>query len=332
MTDRVTSGTAARDRLVHDALLYGSDNELLRDIVPFLRAGLDAGETVMMACTEPTATLLIDALGDAARIERVPTPETYQRPAEAILAYQQLLEDQLAGGARHIRWVGEVISAAQPAGQPTQQPTQQPAGWPEWLRFDAVLNRALASYPLWGVCLYDLRQLPAELVTAVQLTHPYLRTPPTRATNPAFLDPAEFLRRLPDPGLDPLEATQPTLAVDDLTSLQHLRRQLADVVVGSALPAWTTGEFVFVASEVATNALRHGRLPVRVRVWVTPSRLLCTVTDQGPGIADPLVGYMRAHRDPSRGGLGLWLARRLCDQVDLRRTSEGFTVRLTTGR
>ena len=324
MTDRVTSATAARDRLVHDALLYGSDNELLRDIVPFLRAGLDVGETVMMACTEPTATLLIDALGDAARIERVPTPETYQRPAQAILAYQQLLEDQLAGGARHIRWVGEVISAAQPAGQP--------AGWPEWLRFDAVLNRALASYPLWGVCLYDLRQLPAELVTAVQLTHPYLRTPPTRATNPAFLDPAEFLRRLPDPGLDPLEATQPMLAVDDLTSLEHLRRQLADVVVGSALPAWTTGEFVFVASEVATNALRHGRLPVRVRVWVTPSRLLCTVTDQGPGIADPLVGYMRAHRDPSRGGLGLWLARRLRDQVDLRRTSEGFTVRLTTGR
>ena len=324
MGDTAAVTTETRDQYIHDALLYGSDEELLGDAVPFLRSGLDAGETVMMACTEPTAALLTEALDDDPRIQRIPTPEIYQRTPQAILAYQELLEDKLAAGARHIRAVGEVTSAAQP-----KQPL---TGWPELLRFHAVVNRALAPYPLWGVCLYDTRQLPAELVTAVQRSHPYLRTPTARAANPRYLDPAEFLRRFEDQPPDPLEATTPTLEVEELIDLRHLRRQLTGIVAASALPAWTQGQFVFAASEVATNALRHGRLPVRVRVWVRPDQLLCTVTDAGPGIHDPLVGYVPPHRDPALEGLGLWLARRLCDQVDLRRTSEGFTVAIATGR
>jgi anti-sigma regulatory factor (Ser/Thr protein kinase) len=209
---------------------------------------------------------------------------------------------------------------------------ENPATWPEQLRYEAIINRALASYPAWGVCLYDTRRLPAEVVAAAELTHPNLRTGDARAANPRYLDSAEFLRQLPDSGPDPLEATVPTLAVDDVRALRQLRQQLGAAVAGSALPAWTTGEFVFAVSEVATNAMRHGRPPVRVRAWVTSSRLLCTVTDSGGGIDDPFVGYAAAHRDPARGGLGLWLARRLCDDVDLRHTPEGFTVRLATGR
>jgi anti-sigma regulatory factor (Ser/Thr protein kinase) len=102
-------------------------------------------------------------------------------------------------------------------------------------------------------------------------------------------------------------------------------------LAGSALASETISEFVFTANEAATNALRHGRPPVGVRAWVTPSRVLCAVTDHGSGIDDLFAGYMPAHSDPARGGLGLWLARRLCDHVTLRRAAEGFTVRLATG-
>jgi anti-sigma regulatory factor (Ser/Thr protein kinase) len=83
---------------------------------------------------------------------------------------------------------------------------------------------------------------------------------------------------------------------------------------------------------MATNAVRHGRSPVRVRAWVTPEPAAVCNSDSGAGIDDPFAGYMPDHSDPARGGLGLWLARRLRDDVDLRRTSEGFTVRLATGR
>ncbi len=54
------------------------------------------------------------------------------------------------------------------------------------------------------------------------------------------------------------------------------------------------------------------------------------VTDGGGGV-DPLRGYWPAHgQDLGRGGMGLWLARKLCDHVDLSSDPRGTTVRLAT--
>ncbi|HYX93477.1 MAG TPA: sensor histidine kinase, partial [Geodermatophilus sp.] len=42
-------------------------------------------------------------------------------------------------------------------------------------------------------------------------------------------------------------------------------------------------------------------------------------------------GYGPAHgEDLSRGGMGVWLARQLCDHVDISCGPDGVTVRLTT--
>jgi anti-sigma regulatory factor (Ser/Thr protein kinase) len=317
--DTAAVTTETRDQYIYDALLYGSDEELLGDAVPFLRAGLDAGETVTVICTERPAALLRAALGGDPRVRFLSGSEVYGRTPQAILAFRQLLEQEVAAGARRVRVVGQVGFG------------DHPADWSQGMRYEAIINRALAPYPVWGVCLYDTRRLPAEVVAAAALTHPFLRTAGSRTVNPRYLDPVEFLRRFADRGADPLEATAPTLEVDNLSDLRHLRDQLHAVLAGSALGSETTGEFVFAVSEVATNAVRYGHPPIRVRLWSASRRLLCTVTDHGPGIDDPFAGYVRAHRDPARGGLGLWLARRLCDHVTLRRTPEGFTVRLATG-
>jgi len=270
----------------------------------------------MVICSDRPATLLKAALGRDRSVRFLPAGEIYGRTPQAILAYRRLLEEEMAAGARRVRVIGEVMDP------------DRPSSWTERLRYEAIINRALEPYPVWGVCLYDTRRLPGDLLAAVELTHPNLRTATSRAANPNYLDPAGFLRGLPDHGPDPLEATAPTLAVEDLTDLGQLRHQLGAAVAASAVSADTASEFVFAVGEVTTNAIRHGHPPVRVRAWVTPSRLLCTVTDAGPGIDDPFAGYVPAHTDPARGGLGLWLARRLCDDVDLRHTSEGFSVRL----
>jgi anti-sigma regulatory factor (Ser/Thr protein kinase) len=77
---------------------------------------------------------------------------------------------------------------------------------------------------------------------------------------------------------------------------------------------------------VVSNAHEHGRAPVTLRLWAADAAVVCTVTDRGPGIDDPLVGYARP-RDPSEG-LGLWAARQLCDVLDYERGAEGFAVRI----
>jgi anti-sigma regulatory factor (Ser/Thr protein kinase) len=63
-------------------------------------------------------------------------------------------------------------------------------------------------------------------------------------------------------------------------------------------------------------------------------RVVCTIGDGGPGWDNPFAGYGPAHgEDLSRGGMGLWLARQLCDHVDISGDPAGdggVRVRLTS--
>jgi anti-sigma regulatory factor (Ser/Thr protein kinase) len=55
------------------------------------------------------------------------------------------------------------------------------------------------------------------------------------------------------------------------------------------------------------------------------------VRDSGRGYDDPLAGFQPAHgEDLAHGGMGLWLARKLWDSVDLLPRRPGLTVRMST--
>ncbi len=312
-------GPAVPDGYVHDALYYGSDEELLAVAVPFLRAGLAAGERAVLICTDRDAALLAAALGGDPRvITRLPRAEIFRRAPTAIAAFQRLMEREVAAGTTRVRLVGEVDFGG------------HPVRWTEWSRFEAVCNEALGPYPLWSVCMYDSRRLPADVLAAGEQTHPNLRTAIGRAASDRYLPPVDFLRRSTPAHPDPIEAGAPALAVEAPTDLVALRAGLLATLTAAGVGERAAQDLVFAASEVTTNALRHGRPPVCVRAWSNGDHTVCTVTDAGPGFDDPLAGYLPAHGgDLSRGGMGIWLARQLCDQVTMGRTVEGFTVRLT---
>lgn len=71
----------------------------------------------------------------------------------------------------------------------------------------------------------------------------------------------------------------------------------------------------------------HGRRPVRLRLWTGAGRAVATVADSGGGPRDPYAGLLPTTRTAS-GGLGLWTVHRICSDVRLDRTVDGFTVRL----
>jgi anti-sigma regulatory factor (Ser/Thr protein kinase) len=313
--------TAATGGYVHDALFYGSDDELLAAAVPFVRAGLDAGDNVVLVCAERNTALLTEALGRDPRIGSLPRAEVYHRVPAAIAAYRWMMREEMNAGARRVRVLGEVDFGA------------GPADWAEWTRFEAVVNRALAPYPLWGVCMYDTRRLPRQVLEDAKLTHPNLSTRTSRARNPDYIDPGEFLRRFAPEWPDPLEASQPALHIDDAVDLRLLRHNVTAAFAGSPWSPDAVDGFVVAVNEMATNARIYGRAPVRVRLWSTAGRALCAVTDQGSGFDDPYVGYVLAEsEDLSRGGMGWWLARQLCDEVHATTASEGFTVRVAVNR
>jgi anti-sigma regulatory factor (Ser/Thr protein kinase) len=67
---------------------------------------------------------------------------------------------------------------------------------------------------------------------------------------------------------------------------------------------------VLALDEMASNALRHGGIPVLASVRMTPSSYLIEVSDRAVGSPPvPAVG-----RDPSEGGLGLHLIAELSSE------------------
>jgi anti-sigma regulatory factor (Ser/Thr protein kinase) len=83
----------------------------------------------------------------------------------------------------------------------------------------------------------------------------------------------------------------------------QLRRGLAEHSAGDPAGAERDEAVVLAFDEMASNALRHGGGGVRARVQQTPDAWLIEVRDSAPQRPpQPAVG-----RDPSHGGLGLYL-------------------------
>jgi anti-sigma regulatory factor (Ser/Thr protein kinase) len=305
---------------IHHALFYDSTDALLATAVPFLRAGLNAGEPAILVCRHGPNSALTDALGADPDVTVFDRAAVYTRTAHAVANYRQMMRRHTPAGTRRVRLVGEVAFGA------------DPKTWPEWMQFEAIVNAALSPYPLSSVCAYDTRSLPDPVLASAEHTHPLLLTPSGGRPSPHYRPPAAFLRQFAGVDPDPLETTAATYTLDltGLIQLADLRHQLRTAQALSSLPTSSRSNLVAAVAEIAANGLIHGRPPVRVRLWVTPTRVLCAVTDQGPGFDDPLAGYAPADTGhPLRAGAGLWLARQSCDRLDMTTAPDGFTVRLS---
>src|SRR2546430_10733526 len=87
-----SDGTALR----HNALVYESKDEYLARAVPFLKAGIEAGEGAVVAHTKPGLALMREALGpQAARVTFVDVSAPYTRPAPTPARYPKVSLEQL---------------------------------------------------------------------------------------------------------------------------------------------------------------------------------------------------------------------------------------------
>jgi anti-sigma regulatory factor (Ser/Thr protein kinase) len=307
----------------HDAFLYDDDEHLARVAAPFVRAGLAAGEAVVLAAAPRVAGMLHDAVGAHPLLHVLERHDVYRaRTPTAITTFRRLAEQYAGDGVPRVRVVGEVDFGL----------TQR--DWLEWQRYESVINEALADWPLWGLCVFDAQRLPQPLLDSAMATHPTLVGPDGRAPNPGFVDPATYVRGLPVPE-EPLEATPPRLTAPDVSDFVGLRRAVATELARTRAGGDLVEDFLLAVDEMVSNAIRHGRPPVGLRLWTAEDRVVCTISDGGPGWDDPFAGYGPAHGDDlSRGGMGLWLARQLCDHVDISGGhglpgEAGVSVRLT---
>ncbi|WP_141137505.1 sensor histidine kinase [Blastococcus mobilis] len=304
----------------HGAAVVGSETELLAVALPYLEAGLRDGDLVALSCPPDTVALLTRELGaQASSVESDPRMSLLgSRVPDAFTMCGRFLERAVGSGSGRLRVLTEVDFG------------DDPADWREGQRFESVYNRFLGDAPVSAVCIYDRRRLPAPVVDSAVATHPVLVDASGRRTNAAFQDPRVYVPSLPLPW-EAVESDTPALAVDDARTLAGLRHQLGAVLAALVPERDQQEDLHLAASEIAANAFRHGVRPVSARVWGDGDRIVCVISDRGTSYSDPFSGFAPAHGpDLSRGGMGLWLARKLWDHVDVLPGPAGLRVRLST--
>jgi signal transduction histidine kinase len=111
------------------------------------------------------------------------------------------------------------------------------------------------------------------------------------------------------------------------------RRLTVERPAGLASPLVSAAALSHVLDVLVDNAQRHGAGDVAVRARNHPGAITLSVTDQGPGVADPLAAFERRHPKAGGTGIGLALARRLTEaeggRLRLRGTDEGTTFDVT---
>ncbi|UOY00444.1 sensor histidine kinase [Blastococcus sp. PRF04-17] len=304
----------------HGASVVDSEAQLLAVALPFLDEGLRAGDLVVLTCPPETVDLVTRALGERGRaVESDPRMSLLgSRAPDALTMCGRFLERAMASGSGRLRVLADVDFGS------------EPAGWREGQRFESVFNRLMGTAPVSAVCLYDRRRLPAPVIESAAATHPELVAGTTWSASPRYQDPGAYVPALPLPR-EPVEDGDPIFSVDDARTLAGLRHQLG-AVIASVVPGREQQEDLHLAAaEIAANAFRHGRRPVSARVWADGDRIVCVISDRGTTYGDPFSGFVPAHGlDLAAGGMGLWLARKLWDHVDVLPSEAGLSVRLST--
>jgi anti-sigma regulatory factor (Ser/Thr protein kinase) len=317
------SRVAARQAVAHPthgAAVVESEAELLATALPFLEEGLRAGDLVALTCPPETVALICRELGEqASAVHSDPRMSLLgSRAPDALTMCSRYLERAVAEGSGRLRVVAEIDFGP------------EPADWREGQRFESVYNRLMGDAPVSAICLYDRRRLPAPVIASAEATHPQLVRGTAWSASAGFQDPGTYVPALPLPR-EPVEDGDPVFSVDDAKTLAGLRHQLGAVIASLVPDREQQGDLHLAASEIAANAFRHGVRPVSARVWAEGDRLVCLISDRGTSYSDPFSGFTPAHGlDLSRGGMGLWLARKLWDHVDVLPSDTGLTVRLST--
>src|SRR5215207_7664372 len=177
--------------LAHEAFFYADVEGFLGATMPFVRAGLDAGEAVLAAVPEPRIDALQTALGsDADAVGYVDMTLAGRNPTGIIPTVLQAFADQHPG--ERVSMIGEPVWSE-----------RSPAGYLSAVQHEALINLAFADQQVAALCAYPAAGLQASVRDDVGRTHPVLFENGARTASVQYADPATVaatcLLPLPDP-------------------------------------------------------------------------------------------------------------------------------------
>jgi len=182
----------------HICALYVSQTERDQIMLPFLRAGLQAGHKCFCVVDSSPTSQVLEDLGDddatlAAlsehQLELFTAGETYLRTrpfsTEGILDFlrENVQVAAAEGDYAFSRITGEMPWALH----------DLPDEREEFFRYEAELNRFAPQYPQAILCLYDLGHFGGGILLDLLRTHPKLVVSGQLVENPYYLSPDQYL-------------------------------------------------------------------------------------------------------------------------------------------
>jgi anti-sigma regulatory factor (Ser/Thr protein kinase) len=301
---------------VHEAFLYGSDDEFLQGTQAFVREGIERGEPVFVVLNAAKIEPLRAALGDDAdKVSFADMAEVGANPARIIAAWREFVDEN---EGRRIRGIGEPIWAGRSASELA-----------ECHRHESLLNLAFADASAFRLlCPYDVRALGEHVVEEAQRTHPFVSDLESLRESEHY----RGLEAISEPFAEPLDdpPAEASRLAFDADSLGEVRSLVSEHGARAGLSPLRAGNLVLAANEIASNSVRHGGGAGVLRLWEDADAVVCQVEDRGR-IGDPLIGRLRPVLEQA-SGRGVWMANQLCDLVQVRTFADGSTVRIHMAR
>ncbi|QYX82555.1 sensor histidine kinase [Streptomyces akebiae] len=304
-----TTTSGERDPFVHPALFYRGSEQYTAGTVPFLLAGLSAGEAVAVAVPGPNLELIRAAMGaSAAEVEFLDMTRVGRNPGRIIPGVLRAFAD--AHPAGRVRIIGEPIWA-----------DRSGAEYPACVQHEALINPAFQGRDVTILCPYDADALAPEALADAHVTHPVVIEDGVELTSDAY-DPGRAVARYNQPLTCPPGAASLSFDADALPSARSFATQEARQL---GLTGARLQDLTLAVAELTTNSVVHGGGSGTVRVWAEGPQVVCEVHDLG-SLSDPLAGRRPPARD-QLGGRGLMLVHYVADLVRLHTTEAGTTIR-----
>jgi hypothetical protein len=165
-------------------------------VVPYLEAGLRAGDKCICIVDTPPLDVLAATIGDEHEVQGYIASEQLdlRNPVDVYFPRTPFSTETI------IEWWETIVGAALTAGpfEFGRATGEMPGDWQrmprtDWFHYESELNRFLLRYQQIVVCLYDLEQFGGSFTIDLLRTHPKLLMGGLLLENPHWIPPASLV-------------------------------------------------------------------------------------------------------------------------------------------